>query len=146
MEKDPVEAIGGSALKVYLVLLENSRPMGVRELQRRMGFKSPAAAKHHLDRLCRLGLVKRVEDGYIAVKPSSASILSMYMLFMGKMIPRIFPMAAFAIATLLTYIVLRIVWGTASELTLLTILVLLTVMLIIHSLEMFYAIRRLAGE
>ncbi len=145
MEKDPIEVIGGSALKVYLVLLENGGPMGVRELQRRMGFKSPAAAKHHLDRLCRLGLVEKVEDGYVAVKPSSASILSMYMLFMGRMIPRTLPIAAFAVATLVTYIVLRIVCGVSSELTLLVVLVLLTVMLIVYSLEMLYAIRRLRG-
>ncbi|MEB3755371.1 MAG: hypothetical protein GSR79_00700, partial [Desulfurococcales archaeon] len=56
---DPLLATGGTSLRVYLYLLQVNRPIGIRELQRSMGFKSPTTARHHLERLVDLGLVEK---------------------------------------------------------------------------------------
>ncbi len=102
----PVELIlGGQSLRVYLELLVSREPLGVRELQRRLGFKSPSSAKHHLDRLIRLGLVEKTIDGRYRAVESKTSILSAYMLVAGSMIPKLIPIAAGVLAGVIAYII-----------------------------------------
>ena len=80
--------------------------MGVRELQRRLGFKSPSSAKHHLDRLIRLGLVEKTLDGRYRAVESRLSILSTYILIAGSLIPKLVPIAAGVLAGIVSYIIL----------------------------------------
>ncbi len=101
----PVELVlGGQSLRVYLELLVSREPLGVRELQRRLGFKSPSSAKHHLDRLIRLGLVEKTIDGRYRAVESKTSILSAYTLIAGSMIPKLIPIAAGVLAGIIAYI------------------------------------------
>jgi len=103
----PVELIlGGQSLRVYLELLTSKEPLGVRELQRRLGFKSPSSAKHHLDRLIRLGLVEKTLDGRYRAVESRLSILSTYILIAGSLIPKLIPIAAGVLAGIVSYIIL----------------------------------------
>lgn len=103
----PVELIlGGQSLRVYLELLVSGEPLGVRELQRRLGFKSPSSAKHHLDRLIRLGLVKKTLDGRYRIVESRLGILSTYMLIAGSLIPKLIPIAAGVLAGIISYAIL----------------------------------------
>ena len=59
----------GNTLRAYWVLL-NSRDgvIGVRELQRRLGFSSPALAAYHLSKLEDLELVARERGDYRLVR------------------------------------------------------------------------------
>lgn len=101
----PVELVlGGQALRVYLELLVSKEPLGVRELQRRLGFRSPSSAKHHIDRLIRLGLVEKTLDGRYRAVESKTSILSAYTLIAGSLIPRLIPIAAGVLAGIIAYI------------------------------------------
>ncbi len=101
----PVELVlGGQALRVYLELLLSKEPLGVRELQRRLGFKSPSSAKHHLDRLVRLGLVAKTFDGRYRAVESKTSILSAYTMIAGSFVPRVIPVAAGLLAGIVAYI------------------------------------------
>jgi len=103
----PVELIlGGQSLRVYLELLVSKEPLGVRELQRRLGFKSPSSAKHHLDRLIRLGLVEKTLDGRYCAVESRLSILSTYILIAGLLIPKLIPIAAGVLAGIISYTIL----------------------------------------
>ncbi len=105
-DEAPVELLlGGQALRVYLELLLSREPLGVRELQRRLGFKSPSSAKHHLDRLVRLGLVAKTVDGRYRAIESRTSILSAYMMIAGSIVPRIIPIAAGLLAGIIAYVV-----------------------------------------
>ena len=97
--------LGPSALRVYLELVKARRPLGVRELQRRLGFKSPSTVKFHLDKLVEQGYVKHVEEGYIAVHREG--VTSLFLVVKGYMIPRILPLAIF----LITYPVLYMILG-----------------------------------
>ncbi|MCE4605709.1 MAG: hypothetical protein F7B59_00025 [Desulfurococcales archaeon] len=94
---DPLLATGGTSLRVYLYLLQANRSMGIRELQRSMGFKSPTTARHHLERLVELGLVDRRPDGYIALKPKG--ILGDLFVHTGRVFPRSLFLSSFLVSS-----------------------------------------------
>ncbi|GGP19613.1 hypothetical protein GCM10007981_04000 [Thermocladium modestius] len=60
--------LGDTALRVYLLLVSEGRPMSIREVQRSLSLSSPGVAYHHLERLRRLGLAVKEEGGYVAVR------------------------------------------------------------------------------
>ena len=85
--KDPLRELGGTALQVYLYMLLRGDRVGIREVQRALGFRSPSTARHHLERLVALGLAVKTRDGYIAVRPREG-LLTLYTFYSGKAIPR----------------------------------------------------------
>lgn len=91
-----------------MLLLEENRPLGVREVQRKMGFKSPSTAKYHLDRLVEFGLVTKNREGlYMLVQTSSKPpILIAYTTLFGMLIPRLIPYAMFFTVTTILYVIL----------------------------------------
>ncbi len=93
-DDDPVLKLGGTALRVYMYLLSRGKEsVGVRELQRALGFKSPSTAKHHLDRLVELGLAKRVSGGeYVAVERKSGP-LTLFIRLTGRLVPILIPLS-----------------------------------------------------
>lgn len=63
--------------------------MGLRNVQRLVGFSSPSTAIYHLDRLKTRGLVdKNVEGKYYAVTSSRPGILRFYVLIGGRLMPK----------------------------------------------------------
>ncbi|MCE4614456.1 MAG: LexA family transcriptional regulator [Desulfurococcales archaeon] len=94
---DPLLATGGTSLRVYLYLLQVNKPLGIRELQRSMGFKSPTTARHHLERLVELGLVERRLNGYIALKPKG--ILGDLFIHTGRVLPRSLFLSSFLVSS-----------------------------------------------
>ena len=98
---DPIRILGGTALRVYLLLLRSRKPLGVREVQRLVGLRSPSTARHHLERLVSLGLAERRPDGYVAVRPRG--LLSLYIAVQGRLLPRTIGLAAFAAAAAAVY-------------------------------------------
>ena len=98
--------IGHSTLKVYLLLLEEGSALGIREVQRKIGFKSPSTAKYHLDKLVELGLAEKTREGlYLAKDSSKPPILYAYISIYGMLIPRLIPYAVFFTTVTLLYIV-----------------------------------------
>ena len=105
--RDPLLALSGSSLQVYLILLSSKRPLGIREVQRRAGFKSPNSARHHLDKLIEQGFAYRVDDGYVAIKPRG-SLISSFIIIRNVMFPKMFFYALASSLFLIAYLVLRI--------------------------------------
>lgn len=103
-DRDPVEALAGTGLEVYLYLLEKGGPAGVREVQRAMGFRSPSTARHHLERLVELGLARRTSEGYVALPPRG--LLSNYIVVRGRLLPRALFAAGFTGASAVAYALL----------------------------------------
>jgi len=58
----------GTTLKVYKFMLVHSKPVGVRELQRKLKLSSPSVAAYHLSKLEKLGLIEKNADGKYVVK------------------------------------------------------------------------------
>jgi DNA-binding transcriptional ArsR family regulator len=126
--KDPLTRLSGSALRVYVVLLEKSRkkPVGVRELQRCLGFKSPSSAKHHLDRLVELGLAKKTPSGeYVGAYPRNG-LFSIIFVFAGKLLPLSLPFSIFALLLALVDVLIN---GLRDPLLLAALIITVSVML-----------------
>ncbi len=107
--KDPIILLGGTSLKVYFYLLEASKdgPVGVRELQRALGFRSPSSAKHHLDRLVDLGLAEKIVGGeYRALSPRGG-LFSLFFAFLGRTLPITIPAIVFSIVVAIIDVVIN---------------------------------------
>ena len=95
----------GKTLQVYLYLLRRGEAIGVRELQRILGFSSPSVAHHHLEKLKDMGLVSRDDRGrYRVVEKVDIGILKMFVMIGGRLIPRMIFYAVFITTLLILYL------------------------------------------
>ncbi|MCS7142429.1 MAG: helix-turn-helix domain-containing protein [Aigarchaeota archaeon] len=86
----------GRTLEVYILLLRSNEPVGVREVQRKLGMSSPSVAQHHLDKLVGLGIVTKDESNrYSATRLVDASILSHFIKVGRFIMPRMTFYASF---------------------------------------------------
>ncbi len=66
----------GNTLRVYWFLLKSREgTVGVRQVQRGLGFSSPALASYHLEKLLELGLVKKEAGTYRLVREVKVEVL-----------------------------------------------------------------------
>ena len=137
--RDPLLALSGSSLQVYLILLSSKRPLGIREVQRRAGFKSPNSARHHLDKLIEQGFAYRVDDGYVAIKPRG-SLISSFIIIRNVMFPKMFFYALASSLFLVAYLVLRM---ESIDLFPTVFLLIITIMLWLDSIELMDKINKL---
>ncbi len=83
------ERLEGTTLRVYKELVLAGRPMGVRELQRKLGLSSPSLALYHLSKLERMGLVERLEGGKYSVrKVVKVGVLKHFIVLRRLAVPR----------------------------------------------------------
>jgi predicted DNA-binding transcriptional regulator len=104
MEKIEYE-LRGKTLKVYLYMLKQGKPVGVREVQRELGLSSPSVAFHHLEKLMRLRVVEQdPADNYIIAKKVDPGILQAFVNVGRFSVPRVGFYAAFFTTVALAYI------------------------------------------
>jgi hypothetical protein len=81
----------GNTLRVYWYMLGKSDGLaGTRELQRALGFSSPALANYHLDKLADVGLIENTNAGYQLIKTVNVGVLKQFIRFGTFMLPRFF--------------------------------------------------------
>jgi predicted DNA-binding transcriptional regulator len=86
----------GKTLTVYLYLLKHGKAVGVREVQKELGFSSPSVAFHHLDKLVDLGVVEKDQyDRYVLARKVDTGILHSFVSIGGINLPRLGFYAAF---------------------------------------------------
>ena len=104
-EENIAGRLKGNTLRTYVALLSSEKGViGVRELQRKLGFSSPALASYHLRKLEELGLVAEDKGDYRLVKEVKVGILAQFIRLGTYMLPRyVFYAALFS--TLLLYFV-----------------------------------------
>ena len=98
----------GKTLLVYWYLLRapHSR-VGVREVQRSLGFSSPSVAAHHLEKLVSLGLVEKSRTGeYYLKREVKVGVLRLFMRLGRFLIPRYLFYSVWMTTMLVTYIIL----------------------------------------
>lgn len=98
----------GKTLLVYWYLLQQpSHSVGVREVQRALGFSSPSIAVHHLEKLHDLKLIdKRPTGEYVLLEEVKIGILKFFM-HMGRFLVPRYLFYSVLITTMLTvYLVL----------------------------------------
>lgn len=102
---DELYKLRGKTLQVYIYMLRAGKPLGVRELQRALGFSSPSVAHHHLEKLREMGLVSKDEGNRYQVQEKvDVGILKMFVLVGGRLIPRLVFYAVFLTTLLALYV------------------------------------------
>ena len=100
-----VSELKGNTLRAYWALLSSENGiMGVRELQRKLGFSSPALAAYHLKKLEELGLVTEERGDYRVIREVKVGILEQFIKLGTFMLPR-YVFYATLFTTLLTFFI-----------------------------------------
>ena len=107
-EEKVVSELKGNTLRVYWVLLSAEEGVvGVREVQRKLGFSSPTLAAYHLNKLVELGLVKKVRGDYHLVREVRVGVLREFIRIGAYLLPR-HVLYATMFTTLLAYYLYRL--------------------------------------
>ena len=137
-DRDTVDKLlKGRTMSVYALLLSQGE-MGVREVQRELGFSSPSLALHHLTKLAELQLVKKDEHGvYTVSKTVRVGSLSLFIKFGSRLLPRFLFLGTLFTAMLLLYLVFFLSWPpTGGDL-------MFVVLSVIAIIVVFYESRRI---
>jgi len=95
----------GKTMLVYMHLLRADGPsVGVREVQRALGFSSPSVAAYHLNKLLDLGLVESERGDYRLIREVKIGVLRQFVTLGGLMLPRLLFYAVLVTTMLATYI------------------------------------------
>ncbi len=95
----------GNTLRVYWYVLNASgKIVGVREVQRALGFSSPTLALYHLDKLRELGLVAKDSGEYRLLKEVKVDILKQFIKVGRIFVPRFAAYAVFFTVLLAYYV------------------------------------------
>lgn len=80
----------GKTLRVYWYLLQQpTHTVGIRQVQRALGFSSPSVAVHHLEKLLDLGLVRKKGTGeYVLEEEVKVGILRFFTRMGHFLVPR----------------------------------------------------------
>jgi len=110
-DKDLVEKLlKGRTMSVYALLLQRGE-MGVRDVQRALGFSSPSLALHHLTKLSELDLVSKDIDGVYSVKRTvRVGSLSLFIKFGTRLLPRFLFLGTLFSAMLVVYLLIFVSW------------------------------------
>ena len=96
----------GKTLLVYMHMLKNpGDSVGVRAVQRELGFSSPSVSSYHLNKLDELGLVENIHGDYRLVREVKVGVLRQFVTFGGMMLPRYLFYAVLMTTMLVTYLV-----------------------------------------
>jgi len=96
----------GKTLLVYTYMLRKpSEPVGVREVQRALGFSSPSVSSYHLNKLQELGLIENEYGDYKLVKTVKVGVLRQFISVGGFMLPRYLFYAVLMTTMLVTYMI-----------------------------------------
>jgi len=90
-EREKIEyELRGKTLKIYLYMLRQGKPVGVREVQRDLQLSSPSVAFHHIDKMVRLGVVEQDPLGnYVIAKKVDPGILQAFVNVGKFSLPRV---------------------------------------------------------
>jgi len=107
-EERAANELKGNTLRVYWYLLQSSKnSVGPRDVQRKLGFSSPALAVYHLDKLVELGLAEKVSGEYHLTKDVDVGVLKQFLRFGHFIVPRYILYTAM-FATLLAFFLLYV--------------------------------------
>jgi hypothetical protein len=96
----------GKTLLVYMHMLKaGQETVGVREVQRALGFSSPSVAAYHIQKLQDLGLIENIYGDYRLIKEVKVGVLRSFVSVGGVMLPRFLFYAVLVTSMLVTFLV-----------------------------------------
>jgi hypothetical protein len=129
MDEKKIESeLRGKTLKVYWYLLEHDGEsgVGVREVQRALGFSSPRLAAYHLEKLEELGLVENKHGQYFLVKEIKIGVARHFLRLGRFLLPR-YLFYATMFTTFLIYVIISFQQASFYSLFTLVLCVIATV-------------------
>jgi hypothetical protein len=107
-DEEIISKLKGNTLRAYWAILStNDGLIGVRELQRQLGFSSPALAAYHLNKLVDFKLVINDRGDYRLIKEVKVGILKQYIKLGTFLFPR-YVLYATMFTTLLLFLLTRL--------------------------------------
>jgi hypothetical protein len=88
---NPEIFLKGNTLRAYLYFLKRGdQEVGIREMQKALGFKTASLAQYHVQRLLEMGFITKTSFGnYLLAKETKLEILSPFVKFGSKVVPRL---------------------------------------------------------
>jgi len=110
-------ALKGKTLLVYWYLLQQPmHTVGIRQVQRALGFSSPSIAVHHLGKLDDLGLVRKKMTGeYVLEEEVKVGVLKFFTRMGRFLVPRYLFYSVFFSTMLVTYLTICFLSQTAPS-------------------------------
>jgi DNA-binding transcriptional ArsR family regulator len=103
-----ISELKGNTLRAYWALMNaKDGVLGVRELQRRLGFSSPALASYHLNKLAEMRLVEKERGDYRLVREVRVGVLKQFVKLGTFLLPR-YVLYATLFTTLLVYLLFNL--------------------------------------
>jgi hypothetical protein len=107
-EEKIASELKGNTLRAYWALMNAKEGvLGVRELQRRLGFSSPALASYHLNKLADMKLVAKERGDYKLVREVKVGVLKQFIKLGTFLLPR-YVLYATMFTTLLIYLLVNL--------------------------------------
>jgi DNA-binding transcriptional ArsR family regulator len=107
-EEKIASELKGNTLRAYWALMNaKDGVLGVRELQRRLGFSSPALASYHLNKLADMKLVAKERGDYRLVREVKVGVLKQFIKLGTFLLPR-YVLYATMFTTLLIYLLVNL--------------------------------------
>jgi hypothetical protein len=108
----------GKTLRVYWYFLKSpATAVGVRKIQRSLGFSSPSVASHHLEKLLSLGLIEKTKTGeYFLVQQVKVGMLRFFTKMGRFLVPRYFFYSVWLTTMLVFYILFYVPTGDVHNL------------------------------
>jgi DNA-binding transcriptional ArsR family regulator len=105
-DEDIIESeLKGKTLLVYMHILKaKESTVGVREVQRALGFSSPSVSSYHLNKLKDLGLVESIRGDYSLIREVRVGVLKQFVSVGGVMLPRYLFYAVLVTTMLATFL------------------------------------------
>jgi DNA-binding transcriptional ArsR family regulator len=105
-DEDILESeLKGKTLLVYMHILKaKESTVGVREVQRALGFSSPSVSSYHLNKLKDLGLVESIRGDYTLIREVRVGVLKQFVSVGGVMLPRYLFYAVLVTTMLATFL------------------------------------------
>jgi DNA-binding transcriptional ArsR family regulator len=105
-DEDIIESeLKGKTLLVYMHILKaKESSVGVREVQRALGFSSPSVSSYHLNKLKDLGLVESIRGDYSLIREVRVGVLKQFVSVGGVMLPRYLFYAVLVTTMLATFL------------------------------------------
>ena len=106
-DDEMVSKLKGNTLRAYWALLSSEEGVvGVRELQRELGFSSPALAAYHLNKLVDFDLAVNDRGDYRLVREVKVGVLKQYIKLGSFLFPR-YVLYASMFTTFFLYVLFR---------------------------------------
>ena len=131
----------GRTMSVYALLLTKGK-MGVRDVQRSLGFSSPSLALHHLTKLAELSLVEKDPHGeYSVIKTVRVGSLSLFVRIGKVLLPRFLFLITLFTAMLVLYLLFFFSWPPTGGDIMYLALSIIAILLIVYESRRMWLLR-----